>query len=369
MFEAHPSNYSLYRFYLGVFLISFLTQLVFWQLVPLVDATGWQERIEAFYRQEWTVFDSTLFANPDAAMITVAVIGRLLNLTVGNSLIGSTALLNALGVAGCVITAYSLRPRTPWWLMCAAMLIFNSTYLESTPHDAILAPFITLIILLSLYVYEHPSPGYHFFLLFSMAMGIALATFLPLALLFIVPTLGFLMIAKRLTTRQFLFIGVSSLMTLFLFDPLFFIMPINHLYAVFGQTFYHTIHFFFQPPLPFLDFLNVAPFAILSFALGSAWAFSSRKHDLPIPRPFLVFLFILSLLIVSVLLSARYQTFRSFHSLIFIWDIFLPLFIFQLADQVGWFRSQRMKYGLITLLLVAPLLELGIGYFQPFPAS
>ncbi len=349
-----------------LFVVTCVVQTVLWRHVPLSDRFGWTTRIQAFATHDLAIFALPTFANPDAAMLTVGAIGYRLGASAPASLRGSTSLLNAAMTATAITVIFLLYPHLSWWLVTWSFLLLHDAFLESAPHDAILAPAVVAVVLLALHLYQQPPKPWRGLVGLGAIFGIALATFLPLSPFFIVPTVLFLWLSKKISSRQLVLLTLITIFSLLFFDPLLWLMPLTHLQAIYGQT---TIHSFAFPqtPLPWLGFFTVAPFALASFVLATSTLVFPRAIPSPLPYYFLLFTWGLTIAVTAVLLSAQYKTFRSFHSLIFLWDALLPLFVLYFFQQKN---VRPFLFRLVfTALLLAPPLRFALAYLTYTPPT
>ncbi len=347
-----------------VFISAFLVQAILWRHIPLVDQLGWMQRIDALSRWQLEIFTLPTFANPDAAMLTVGSIAHRIGASVPASLQGSTALLNALMTASITTILFLLYPKKYIWIVGTLFIVFSNAYVESTPHDTILAPAFCALMLLALYLYQK-TPSLLPLGSFAVIFGISLATFLPLAPILVVPILVFLYVMKKISGKQCAGIVIGAAITLALFDPLLWAMPIKHMQAIYGQL---SMHSFALPNtlLSWEGFFTVAPFALLAILVSLISLLLARKRTDSLPTAFLIFSIILTIAVTISLLSVKYKTFRSFHSLIFFWDMLLPVLLLDiLAPQI---KKMWLKRLLFFTLLVTPMIAFIISLTKNFPS-
>ncbi|MEX0650386.1 MAG: hypothetical protein WD200_05280 [Candidatus Andersenbacteria bacterium] len=336
--------------------VGLLVQGTIWKHTALIDAAGWMERIQAFHDHNFAFFDYFLFANPSMPIIVLGTTARMLGITLLNSLYGAVIFINALTIAGAITVTYLLRPASLWWLATGGILMVHNAYAHSTPHDAVIAPLLTLVVLLTLYLHEGSRVSSKPVFYLSLAYGASLATYITLSLLwapFLVAVLF-----RKINLKQFAVLLVTILLAWLIFDPLLWIMPVEHFRAMFSHAYVQAVEL--RPvALPLSGFLTVAPLSLVGILLALAAILFPNRAILVVPKYFFVALMGLTLLVSIVILSSAKPDFRYFHSLIFIWDVFLTLI---LLTTVQTSRGRPwLSWAIIFCLTMANLALLVIG--------
>ena len=137
----------------------------------------------------------------------------------------------------------------------------------------------------------------------------------------------------------------------------------------------------FEPyHIPLATVLNISSFLIVSMVLSFCFLLLQKKLPQVLPFGFLYALYILTAIVYATFLTAHYQATRYFLPIIFIWETFLPLFLFSLIGEIhldflktqqGQVIARRWMYIIISALLIglplamfinALLLDYGLFY-------
>lgn len=297
------------RFFLFsfIFLLSFVSHSIYWYRVDFFDKSEWLIQQKLFSEQISETRHSLFYGYPATPFLMLGLIMPL------NT---SLALLVSLGAAGAVVVSHILRPNSLWYLGVAGIILFHPLYAASTPPSAIVAPWLALLVLYTLSLYEQSLISFKKMILWGLLAGFcvairwdisaALASFL---LLFLIPKLR----------GKVIFVFLAATISFIIFDPYMWFMPIAHVIDLASKL---TTHFYtINAPLPLLTLLTISLPTLISIFV----CLLTRA----LPRTFTVWLLLSTVVIFFVLLQSSYQPRWYFYPLLLVWELFLPLCILE----------------------------------------
>jgi len=264
---------------------------------------------------------------------------------------------------GVVITAIAtlcrrLRPDRLWWLPVLGTLSVDRLYAVSTPTSAVAGPLIVLLTLLTLRIVERGVVSWRQLASWSLVAGLAVATRFDIGSI----TTSFLfgVLATTLRWRQVVGMAAAAFAVFVVCDPYMWYMPVRHVGDLLGKAALHH-QTFVRNRLDPGEVVSLSATAFLGLAftlLGQAVPGVVRKK---LPAVFVWALLALTVSLYGVFLSASYQAARYFIPIVFIWQVFLPLQLFDLVaglrfpslgTEVARTRARAICAALIVLLLV-----------------
>lgn len=365
----------------SVFLVAFLVLTAYWQLFVFIDFSRWIDRTLNLANDVFTppvhleLFDQNddfrYGPHPGTAIILPAAIFYKLGLSVHSSLLLSITLLVSFLTAAIVATCHYLRPHSIWWLNVAAILCLHPLYYYGTPTNVVFAPIVPLLYLLALVIYEQKTQplSLRFAIFIAFIIGLGLSVRLHTTLFFAPPLLAFM--ASYIRPRHRLWqIIAAALFFAFLLNPLYWFIPIQ--YTVFLVQYVYSHILYTATPgsnLSLLWALYYTPLSVISFILGGLLLVLTPRR-LPLPKPFLLTLLLVTVITSVVFVSATAKTLRYFYSLIFLWDILFPLFLLHLVNQVRFpfitSQSSQTLARRLARLFVAGVIIFGYGWLTAY---
>jgi 4-amino-4-deoxy-L-arabinose transferase-like glycosyltransferase len=349
--------------FLLVLLVALVSQALLWQQVVFTDEERWVERIAQLTydisHRHYQADNPVYSGHPGMSFVTPGALAYSLGVSLPESLRGSVSLLVAFSVAAVALVCYRLRPASMWWLPASIMLIVHPLYLHASPTNAVIAPLSVALVATALWLYEHAHSRHTILvlILWGIGIGLAAATRVVTSALIVGPLFIFLL--SRVRWRALLLALLSGVVTAVAVDPLWWHTPWQHMqYILFRSSLNYTEHV--APiSLRLEDFILFAPFALLSLILALVIVLDRRLTS-PVPRAFIVLLFFITVLFSAAFLSVRYQSMRHFQPLIFLWEIFLPLWVLHFAQQLRFSfinspRQLRTAQTIVTTCVVVLL--------------
>jgi hypothetical protein len=160
-----------------------------------------------------------------------------------------------------------------------------------------------------------------------------------------------LLFTKSLTVRQAFVLGIQSFVVFCIFDPFMWFMPIQHLKDLVYKIVYHYSDIS-QVTIPLYTILLMSAVSVLSMGLGIWFVFRNTKEVTPLPRVFICVLLLMTVVLYAIFLSAHSQAERYYMPILFIWEVFLPLFIFYLIDKKPSHSQRALKIIFIIALFI-----------------
>jgi len=345
-------------FFTIMFVAAALGQSVLWQSHDFIDQDVWEERVDIFARaisSRSVVFSQKGFsAHPGTSMISVAGILRAVGLGSKHSLVLGVSLLNAGLIAGAAVMCRELRPGLWWWLPVFFVLLGHSLYRLVSPTSAVIVPAVVLLYLSGLWMVERSIFNWGQCLVMGVAMGIGFATRLPITLLFSGPLVVYLFF---FSSKRVVWVVPLSLLVWLLFDPLLWLVPMEHLSLIFNRTALHVTHQTLGQ-LSWRSLVSVSSLALMAVIMSILSVSFNRKALCPVRVGYVVLLWVVTVMISLVLFEARTSAIRYFFPLIMLWEVLLPLWLLHFMsglpnNHAGWLRRVGVFNVLIWMVVIA----------------
>jgi hypothetical protein len=336
-----------------VFCFSLVGQLVFWSSSGFVDEHLWVQRVEqlAFDMAHGfsTLSQSNYSAHPGMAAVSVAALFYVAGLSSKASLVLSVAIFIAVATAGATLISYLLRPGTWWWLPVMFVLSGHYLYAGSTPTNAMIAPYVTLIFLMSLWLVEAKGPvGFCFAVLFGSVIGASLAVRMPITA--VVSFFMMVLLFKKLYLRQWSVLAIVAIVVLLLLDPLMLVVPVEHISLMTDRVHFHAFEVE-TVSMSVASLLTKLSLMLISITLLLVLWGLHRQITFPVPRRFAVLLLTATAFLAVVFLAANSKSIRYFFPLMMAWEVFLYLWLLHLVREKA--MKMRKRGGGSQCLLIA----------------
>lgn len=317
------------------FIIACFFQYVRWATFDFVDASMWANQARYFETGNNEQFNMLAgYGHPGGPIIEgVISFKHLLGISYEYSLVLFMVLFNSLIIASICVLCFLLKKNNYWWMIALSTLSLNRLYDFSTPPAALIGPLIVFLCLLTLYIYENKdnikTPAIIFW---SFIAGLAVSVRVDMGVFF---TLIFLIFLKQiLSWKKIFIIIVGAFVSFFIFDPFMYFMPLKHIKDLIYKITFHYAEFA-PTHLSFLNVLNISSLLIISIFLALVLIFISKRKELIIPFKFILMLLFSTIVLYFIFLTSDYQALRYFQSIIFVWEVFLPIFIFSLTKRIS----------------------------------
>lgn len=254
-------------------------------------------------------------------------------------------LFNSIVIATIATLCRRLRPDSLWWLPVVGTLSVDKLYAVSTPTSAVVGPLLVLLTLVTLRItlgiLEQEKVSWRWLAGWSIVAGLAVATRFDIgsittAFLFAVLMSG---LGTTLRWRQLAGMAMAAFAVFAICDPYMWHMPVQHVADLLGKAALHH-QTFARNRLDLGEVASLSSLAFLGLAftlLGQAVPGVPRKK---LPAVFVSALLALTVALYGIFLSASYQAARYFIPIVFIWQAFLPL---QLFDLISGLRFQSLR--------------------------
>ena len=272
--------------------------------------------------------DNLVFGYPGSTLIFPNAALILLGFSAEISFKLVVAFYLAILTASAALLGLILRPQSVWWIALVIIFLTNPLYYSGTPPSIVLPALITLIALFLLYIFERKITSVYAYIGLGVLCGIALATRFDFSMLFLLCVTVFLLFTRKL--KGAFLLCVAAVSTCFLATPFIWIHALSYLLAVYLKIAEHLsnpIGFAYDtgPLIPPIVCM------ILSIYLGGR---SFLRNEDAIPRPILVWLYFVTIVLGGVLYSLSFHPIWYFFPMIFLWQALLPLFAFHLLERV-----------------------------------
>jgi hypothetical protein len=208
--------------FIGVFLFAFFLHSIIWSYMDFFDGELWKEALQEALSGDGRIDEESLvFGYPaDTLLFTSKLVLPLLP-SPGDALIVSMALIISLLIAAVSLSAYLLRPSSPWWIFAAVLLTFSPFYLWSTPPSAFMTLLVPWLFLTVLLLEERKLPEQETLLLIGLIMGLMVETRLDISVLLCLSVCGYLFFALKKSLWMPLSIAALFVLALnpYVFDP------------------------------------------------------------------------------------------------------------------------------------------------------
>jgi len=348
----------------GAFLVACLGQGFVYFNVGILDEAFWSDQaryVEASSPEQYNAAHA--YGHPGGPVIlgTIAV-HHLAGISYEMALPVFLTLFNSIVIAAIATLCCRLRPDSLWWLPVVGTLSVDKLYAVSTPTSAVVGPLLVLLTLLTLRIVEQESVSWRWLAGWSLVAGLAVATRFDIGSITTLCLFAVLTSVLGTTSRwrQLTWMAVASFAVFVVCDPYMWYMPIRHVGDLLGKAALHH-QTFARNRLDLGEVVSLSALAFLGLAftlLGQAAPGVARKK---LPAVFVWALFALTVALYGVFLSASYQAVRYFIPIVFIWQAFLPLQLFDLIEErplsslpteAARVRARRIGAAVIVLLLV-----------------
>lgn len=333
------------------FLVACLGQGFVFFNVGILDEAFWSSQaryVEAGSPEQYNAAHA--YGHPGGPVIlgTIAV-HHLAGISYETALPVFLTLFNSIVIATIATLCRRLRPDCLWWLPVVGTLSLDKLYAVSTPTSAVVGPLLVLLTLLTLQIVErigeHGAESWRWLAGWSLVAGLAVATRFDIGSITTLFLFAVLMsgLGTTLHWRQLAGIAAAAFAVFVACDPYMWYMPVQHVGDLLGRM---VLNYRYATPastpaklepMHVLSFSGLALMGMLLTILAQATLRSGIER---LPRWFVLCLASLTVLLYCVYLSARCPAVRYFIPIVFIWQAFLPL---QLFDLIAGLRFQSLS--------------------------
>ena len=356
----------------GLYAVAFLTAclgqgFVFFN-VGILDEAFWADQaryVEAGSPEQYNAAHA--YGHPGGPVIlgTIAV-HHLAGLSYETALPVFLTLFNSITIAAIATLCCRLRPGSLWWLPVVGTLSVDKLYAVSTPTSAVVGPLLVLLTLVTLRItlgmLEQEKVSWRWLAGWSLVAGLAVATRFDIGSITTLCLFAVLMsgLGTNLRWRQLFGMAMAAFAAFVICDPYMWYMPVQHVGDLLGKAALHH-QAFARNRLDLGEVASLSSLAFLGLAftlLAQAVPGVARKK---LPAVFVWALLALTVALYGIFLSASYQAARYFIPIVFIWQAFLPLQLFDLVaglrfqslrTEVARGRARQLCAALVVLLLV-----------------
>ena len=347
--------------FLGIFLAAFFNHHFNLNTFGFVDRKVWANEAKYVQTNDPQEFDMLgAYGHPGAPIIDLTItLHSIFKIPYDKSVILGLSFIDAFIIAAVVMLCYILRPKNLWWLAVAAILMFNWLFWNSTPPTVLASLLAVLIFLFSLKLYEQKRKIIpREIVLWGLIAGLLVATRTDIGSIIIMTMAIFLW--KKIDLRSLLFMGGALILVFVVVNPFMWFMPLQHIHDLVSKVVYHygeykVVH------LSFFQILLISPFAFISMLLSVIFLAFRKKMPFALPAKFILATFLMTGILSAILLTANFQTQRYFYPIAFIWETFLPLYIFVLLPKArfsfikseqGQVKAQYIIQGLTIFVFI-----------------
>lgn len=374
---------SAFVLFLTTLLITFIIQVSYFQTTTLGDNGKWVQRVQNLsddilrnpihidFKDSNNNF--RYGAHPGTSILLPAALFYRLGADPQKSLNNTIALLNAILIAAITLTCFKLRPKSPWYIVAGTILAIHPLYFYGTPVNVVIGPIIALLSLLALSIYENRNkPALQSNIIsFAVVAGFGLATRLPITVLIAAPLISY--ISAYIKARKVLLIILITALTGFILNPFLWLIPGEFITTIILRTASHiTLN---GGPLDAYSpsqFLYYSPITFIAFIFISALLFLP-SYKLPVSRPFLLTLLLITGTVIAILSGSNYKTLRYLYPVIFTWDVLFPLFLLHATKHFDFsfiHSSQgQTKALVITRIVIITIVVLSFAYLSFYNLS
>ncbi len=351
--------------FLTSLLLSLTLQGLYWNHFDVLDGHHWIEGTEALMTLSHTMFDAFIYGYPGTPPMMMAIgVHWLFGIPLSEAFYGSLAIIISLATAGAALLCKSLRPTLPWWVGTTIVLSTTSLYRHATPPSAVAFPFIVILILLVLYIYEKkPIQEKWPFIALGISIGASAAARLDITLF--VVGIQLLFLALLVGWSAIIFTALVAFLTFCLLNPFMWLFPLHHLRSFLLKVFYHYNGVTDVMP-PFSTFIKISPFSWLGLLYATLLAFW-RKTNSILPRMFLLNMLLMTTLLVAILFSSTYRPLWYFSPLLLIWEVLFILLLLELTSRAT-YALGFTRQSLFGLYIFARIAIFGMQIFNRHPA-
>ena len=346
--------------FVGAFCMACLGQGFVFFNIGILDEAFWSDQaryVETGSPEQYNAAHA--YGHPGGPVIlgTIAV-HHLAGISYETALPVFLMLFNSIVIATIATLCYRLRPDSLWWLPVLGTLSVDKLYAVSTPTSAVVGPLLVLLSLVTLRIVEQEKVSWRWLAGWSVVAGLAVATRFDIGSI----TTAFLcgVLATNLRWRQLAGLVAAACAVFVVCDPYMWCMPIRHVGDLLGKAALHH-QTFSRNRLDPGEVVSLSSLAFLGLAftlLTQAVPGGARRK---LPAVLVWMLIALTVTLYGVFLSASYQAVRYFIPIVFIWQAFLPLQLFDLIAGLPFpllrtdssrVHAKRICTAVMVLLLV-----------------
>lgn len=316
----------------SAFLAALLLQSVWWWHFSVIDSGMWANQGPYLMEGDPRVFDMlAAYAHPGGTIIEGVLLIEKITGSSDLALRVFLSLFNALVIAAVAVCVFILR-RDWWWAVSAVIVLsLHKLYFDATPTTAVAAPLVVLLVMLTLLLYEGKVKvnGYSL-AVWGAVSGLVVATRADIGGLATVVFFGLLCTVLRV--RELALIVLVALLFFIIADPFMWFMPIQHVFDLVHKITYHySSGNIVSPPPAYTALLDLT---LLSLISVTSLAVLMWKRVYVLPQAFVVALAVFTVSLLFVLFTSKFQASRYFMPFVLVWEVFLPLCLFSVVDQL-----------------------------------
>jgi hypothetical protein len=301
----------------------------------IVDLGMWAHQAQYVQTGDQREFNALwAYGHPGGPVIdgTIAI-HNIFKISYDNSIVIFLTVFNALISAFICLLCYFLDKDHFWWISILGVLGLDMLYEVSTPPSAVASLLVVLLCLLTLFLYKNKEKiNVKTLTVWSLVGGLAVATRADIGSVSVF--VFALLLIQTVGWKKIFYTLLGSFTFFCFFDPFMWFMPIQHIRDLLSKVIYHYAEF--SPVhMTTLSVVSISSFAIVSIFLSVVLIFMRKKIQSIAPPAFVLTLIAMTVALYAVFLSANYKAPRYFMPIIFIWEIFLPSFIFSLVSNIN----------------------------------
>ena len=348
--------------FVGIFIASFIFQEIRWRETGMTDNGMWGDEVQYILQGNPKEFDFlAAYGHPGGPVIEGAEITHALTgLPYAQSVVFFVELFSSLIITVICAVCIALKKNNLWWIAALITMSLNRLYQYGTPPTIIAAALVVLLCLLTLYIYENKERLRPWHLLFwGFVAGLSIATRADIGIFSFVVFL--LLISKKIGWKKVALLACEAFLIFAIFDPFMWFMPFQHIKDLIFKITYH-----YQNITPsyigLSSILSFSSLAFLSIFLSMFFLFSKRRLVSPLPPIFVKVLIFMTSILYIIFLTAHSQAERYFLPIVFIWEVFLPLYIFSLIQEMhitlpfGILKNEPQTTKFLQILFILILL-------------
>jgi hypothetical protein len=344
----------------GAFLVACLGQWFVFFNIGILDEAFWADQARYVEAGSPEQYDPTrAYGHPGGPVIlgTIAI-HHVAGIAYETALPVFLTVFNSLVIAAIATLCHRLRPDSLWWLPVLGSLAVDKLYVVATPTSAVAGPLLVLLTLLTLRIVNVEMVSWQRLAAWSIVAGLAVATRFDIGSI----TTLFLssVLATTLRWRQLAWMAAAAFAVFVVCDPYMCSMPVQHLSDLLGKAALHH-QTFARNRLDRGEVVSLSSLAFLGLTftlIVQAVPGVTRKK---LPVVFVWSLIALTVVLYGIFLSASYQAARYFIPIVFTWQVFLPLQLFELIAAIHFpslrteaarVRARQVCTAVVVILLV-----------------
>lgn len=353
--------------FLGVLLYAFAVQVVIRSTSLVIDKNLWASQIEYFLNRDPRAFDMLgAYGHPGTTLLELGSLFHLvLGTSYGDSLILGVSLLIAAGIAACATLCFLLYPRSLWWITTAFTMTFTRFFIDATPPTAVIMPFIALVVMGALWLWEQSQKSWWLYGLWGCVIGFSAATRLDMTALVGLPMIVLLLYRHGRCIIMPVTAGIT--VSFFIADPFLWFMPVQHILDLIRKFTFHHDNFSHPTEVKGREVFQMIVIGVICIIWWFALVGLRRKQVLPIPMQIIAVFLGISLLAGAIILSSTFQALRYFYPLVIVWEIFLPLFVLETFSPTNrhepsgpFWGGTVVSWSIVGIVIVMQILAYGL---------